>query len=811
MKPYDPSIPLILGIRNIKKRYKIRDQRFRNNRVPLSSVGATIWINPLISCRRLKRPVSTVCSKSPTEIRHTVLPVFTLTIFCSAYLLFLVQPMVGKMVLPHLGGTPAVWNTCMVFFQALLLAGYAYVHGSVKWLGVRRQAGIHLLIMLAPLWVLPIAINTASVPTGSDNPIVWLLLRLLMGVGLPFFVISTSAPLMQMWFSETGHASSKDPYFLYAASNFGSMIALLGYPVFVEPNLALDDQGVLWKYGYITLVVLALCCAIMMWRSSPQDNTLESSRALDTTASDEVERLGWWRQIRWVLLAFVPSSLMLGVTIHVTTEIAPVPLLWVVPLAIYLLTFVLVFAKFKILPHAIVLKALPFVLVPTVLMTVQNEALLGLLPLPLHLLSFFLVAMACHGEMAADRPSTQNLTVFYLLMSVGGVLGGIANSIVAPLIFNTLAEYPIVMVLAGFALATKPTFGSINKKIAADIVLAIVLGAATAGMLQYLAGKGSWVGYGPNVYTVVVPAAVCWVFMHRPMRYALVVGALTAATLICYEKNADQSLYAGRNFYGTKRVVINEQRTIHTFIHGATVHGVQDLRPKGADVPRTYFHPDGLVGDVFRVINRETGSKKIAVVGLGVGSMASPIYAQKSSQFTFYEIDPDVARIAANPAYFTFMDRCPNKPEVILGDGRLTIANATDHHYDAIFLDAFSSDAVPTHLLTREAVQIYASKLKEDGILVFNMSNRYLDLSPLLAGLAYDGGFECIKREDIVSDVITKKTGRFPSKFMVLSRNERVIRTLQNTENWKVPPKRDGNPIWTDKYTNVFELMTWGG
>ncbi len=747
----------------------------------------------------------------PTEICSKVLGLFALTIFCSAYLLFLVQPMVGKMVLPYLGGTPAVWNTCMVFFQALLLAGYAYVHGSVHWLGVRKQAAVHLIVLLLPLLVLPITIDTQSVPTELDNPIGWLLFRLLLGVGLPFFVISTSAPLLQMWFAETSHRSAKDPYFLYAASNFGSMIALLGYPIFVEPAFALDDQRILWKYGYIALIILAFACAITMWRSrKPVDAESNHPEFTNDAASIPAEPLARWRQIRWVLLAFVPSSLMLGVTTHITTEIAPVPLLWVIPLAIYLFTFVLVFAKKQILPHRIVLMLLVIFIVPTALMTVRNEAQFGLIPLPFHLFTFFLVAMACHGEMAADRPATSHLTKFYLLMSVGGVLGGIANSMVAPIVFRTLAEYPLVMVLACFALATKPKSLSLDRRIGQDFGYAVVFGAVVAVMLIYMRKNNAGPANGFNPITLLVPAALCWACTNRPTRFAFMVASMVTVSLVFYEMKTEQPLHMSRNFYGTKRVVIEADGSVHTFIHGATVHGIQALTDTSAPVPRTYFHPDGPVGDVFELINRRTGPKNVAVIGLGVGSMASPIYAQKTDRYTFYEIDPAVARIAKNPDYFTFLENCPAEIEVVLGDGRLTLANSPDNHFDAIFLDAFSSDAIPTHLLTREAVQLYESKLKDGGLLTFNMSNRYLDLAPLLATLAQDTGFECAKRDDILTPEVKVKTGRFSSRFMVLAQNKNDIRLLQAIGDWK-PVNIDGDhPVWTDKYTNVFRLLNWG-
>ena len=738
---------------------------------------------------------------------------FAVTLFLSALLLFLVQPMVGKMILPALGGTPAVWNTCMVFFQAALLAGYAYAHASVAWLGVRRQAAVQLVLMLTPVLVLPIAIDTASVPASEDNPVFWLLWRLLLGVGLPFFVVSANAPLLQKWFSQTRHPEAKDPYFLYAASNLGSLLALLSYPVIVEPSFTTPNQSWAWAGGYLLLIVMALGCAISMWRSRITV-ALESGGEVDGATSgcpeandDSAALITAGRRLRWIALAFVPSSLMLGVTTHITADIAPVPLLWVLPLALYLLTFVFVFARTPLIPHALMVRVFPFAIVPTALMTIQGEASLGLLPVPIHLATFFVTAMVCHGALANDRPPPKHLTQFYLLMSIGGVLGGLFNAVVSPLVFDTVAEYPLVMVLACLVLVRReviPTRASVRLL---DLGLPILVGLVTVGFLHGFWKSGLWDVEQFNAVTIAVPAILCLLLMRRRLRFGLGLGATLVAIVLWFTVLSDETLYRGRNFYGTKKVTTDQDDHFHTFVHGSTVHGIQSTHPKGRHIPRTYFHPSGPVGDVFETYNLNPSRPQVAILGLGIGSMAG--YARPGQHFTFYEIDPEVARIARDLRLFTCLEDCRASCEVVLGDGRLTVARAPDGHYGLMFLDAFSSDAVPTHLLTQEALQLYLSKLDERGILVFNISNRYLDLAPLLANLAKDAGLVCLRRNDPADTQKEREMAKHASEFVVMARHLRYIRKLDYDPGWEEVPTRPGLGVWTDQYTNIFRLLKW--
>ena len=383
---------------------------------------------------------------------------YSISLFISAFLLFSVQPMVGKMILPKFGGTPSVWNTCMVFFQMLLLLGYSYAHLSIRALGVRRQAIVHIIVILLPLTVLPIYFGEQANPASNQNPSIWLLGQLALVVGLPFFVVSTSAPLLQKWFAKMRGARSKDPYFLYSISNAGSLLALIGYPFLIEPNATLTTQSHFWLAGYILLIILVFFCALFMWRSfratnhtAHIDEREKSELFKPFKAQDQIQlpiEVGHQQRIKWVLLAMVPSSLMLGVTTHITTDLISAPLLWMIPLALYLLSFIFVFARKPIIPHALMNKAMVYAVLMMPLFFVPFKIVL--LQIPVHLITFFFVCMVCHGTLAQSRPSTKQLTEFYLWISLGGVLGGAFNSLLAPQLFDSVLEYPIMLVASCF-------------------------------------------------------------------------------------------------------------------------------------------------------------------------------------------------------------------------------------------------------------------------------------------------------------------------------------------------------------------------
>ncbi|HUU85739.1 MAG TPA: fused MFS/spermidine synthase [Phycisphaerae bacterium] len=737
---------------------------------------------------------------------------FTATLFVSALLLFLVQPMVGKMILPMFGGTPAVWNTCMVFFQAVLLAGYAYAHVTTVWLGVRRQAVIHLVLLLIPLAALPIAAASGPAPPAAANPAPWLLWRLLLTVGLPFFVVSTSGPLLQRWFAGTAHPSAGDPYFLYAASNAGSLLALLAYPLLIEPAFPLDAQAQVWTAGYVVLIVMAAGCAAAVWRTCSPALATTPRRPTGVAATVGIPHTALAvptlrRRAHWVVLAFVPSSLMLGVTAHITTDLAAVPLLWVIPLALYLLTFVLVFAKRPPIPLAVNVRLLPFVMLPLALLTFLELRAAGWLLVPLHLFVFFVAAMVCHGRLAGSRPSAGHLTEFYLWMSVGGVLGGLFNAIIAPLIFATVVEYPLVMVLACMMMPRRGTAPDTARTKRLDVALPIALAVVAGAIMVGLQTAGITQGVFGRLFAFGVPAIICFSFKDRPLRFGLGFGVLLLTVSYYAGLEKGHRLHVERNFFGTKRVEVAAGGRLRVLVHGRTKHGIQSTDPARSDEPLAYYHRTGPVGDVFDGLSESRPTARVAIIGLGVGAIAA--YAEPDQHFTFYEIDPGVARIAADTRYFTFLAHCRAPCDVVLGDGRLTLGDAPDRQYDLIILDAFSSDAIPTHLLTREAVELYLEKLADDGLLVFHISNRYLGLEPILGNLAREMDLVCAARADLAVRQDEQAEGKLPSHYAALARTAEDLGNLLDHPLWKRVPPDPNAPVWTDQYSNILGLFRW--
>lgn len=751
-----------------------------------------------------------------------ILPgLYAATLFVSSVLLFTVEPMVGKMILPTLGGTPAVWNTCVLFFQIVLLAGYAYAHLTTTWVGARRQAVAHVLILFLPFLVLPIGVAAGAQPPPADNPVTWLLYRLLTAVGLPFFVVSTSAPLLQRWFASAGHRASGDPYFLYVASNFGSLLALLAYPVVVEPMLRLADQGRAWTIGYALFAVMICVCAAVLWRSpatAPDGSEGEGhERSRIDRGGTQMAPVGrpdalpaptTAARIRWVLLALVPSSLMLGVTAHITTNIAAVPLLWVIPLALYLLTFILAFARRPLLP-SFSARWLPFVVVVTGPLFFINLSGLEWQSVLVSLAAFFLAAMACHGQLAKERPNVRYLTEYYLWISIGGALGGAFNTLVAPAIFSTVAEYPLAMVGACLLQRPPKTKRTRRQDRWLDFAWPLGLGLLAVGLvivLQFTAWKDDLMGL---FVVAAVFAWICHAFRNRPVRYGLVYAATLLAFALHARLGEGSRLHVERNFYGVKRIADRLDGKLRVLYHGTTVHGAQRTEPEYRTEPMAYYNRSGPVGDVFSAMYPAGTPTRIAVIGLGAGAMAC--YIGPSQRCTFYEIDPAVARIADDPKYFSYLSACRGAHEVVVGDGRLTLARAPDHDYGLIFLDAYGSDAIPTHLLSREALQLYLSKLADGGVLAFHISSRILDLESLLANLAGDASLVCFSRVQHRADLSAAERafGAAPAHVVVMARRLQDLGDLATNPRWNACRADPHTPVWTDQYSNILEVVQW--
>jgi hypothetical protein len=703
------------------------------------------------------------------------------------------------MILPVLGGTPAVWNTCMVFFQACLLTGYAYAHAIGRGFGLngRWQTVLHGGVLLVPLVALPIRVadDTSLASLPSRDPTAWLLGRLLVGVGLPFFVVSTTSPLLQRWFSKTGHAESSDPYFLYVASNAGSIMALLAYPFLIEPNVGLSNQSRIWSWGYLALVALCAVSAAWLW-GKPKPAEDRDADPTDLPA-EPVTVLRW---ATWCALAFVPSSLMLGVTTYLSTDISSGPMLWIIPLSLYLLSFILTFSRREWLPHALMTGLLPFTTM--ILVPVLAAGLVWKVLIPVHLLNFFLVAMVCHGTLARLRPGSAHLTSFYLAVSFGGVLGGAFNALVAPLVFQTIAEYPLVLILACFALprhvANAKHLARSWAAAAAPAIILLLTAAITTGSTG---SSGSTATALATTAVAGILILACVRHRRRPISFALSLGAVLLGTSLTEGVNG-RLLHRERDFFGVVRVTETADASFHRLFHGSTLHGEQSLEPKRRREPLTYFTPSGPMGQLIDVLNADASPARIAVAGLGVGSLAS--YARPSDDWVFYEIDAAVDRIARDPQFFTYIrDSQAASLEIRLGDARRSLAADSGVPFRMLILDAFSSDAVPIHLMTREALQLYLRRLAPGGIIAFNLSSRYVDLEPVVGVLAKDAGLVCLVRADTDVPSSERKRGKQPSIWAVMARSPTDLRALNRDPRWHSARAPSGEPVWTDDYSNL--------
>lgn len=713
-----------------------------------------------------------------------LLPLYALALFLSALLAFWIQPLFAKLVLPRYGGSPAVWTTASLFFQLTLLAGYLYAHLLAR-LPLRTQLVLHVLLVVAALTSLPVSVST--VDTGDAAPVASLLAVLALSLSLPFFALSATAPLLQQWFSRSGHPHASDPYFLYSASNAGSLAALIGYPLVFEPLLGLRQQTALWSIGCAAFAALLVVCGTGVWRHAPAGPSAP-------TAPLRVERLSWRVQGRWILLALAPSSLMLGVTQHITSEIAAAPLLWLIPLTLYVLTFVIAFARRQLIPARVIDRVQPMLVIVLVLVWPLNHftSVLGL-----HLLVFAATAMMCHAELARTRPSVEHLTAFYLCIAVGGAAGGAFNALVAPFVFNSVLEYPLALALA-CALRQAPIASPALWR-----TLAPALALAAGFAVLYATGVRPFVhGWTVVVYLQVI--GVTLYLTHRnPRAFALGVLVVLLASPIVH--NVERVLERHRSFFGVHSVLLDDTGKFHVLMHGITIHGAQRIAPKRSLTPTTYFHPDSPVARLLEVLGRDNALRKVAVVGLGVGTLAC--HRAPGREWTFYEIDPVVVSIAKNPRYFSFLSGCAPEAPIILGDGRLTLGRAPDASYDLIIMDSFASDAIPVHLVTREALALYLSKLTAGGIVLFQVTNQYMDLVPVLARLAADAHVAALMPGPRLEISFEERLAMLPSMWVAISRDASRLAPLIAEENWMPLPAPGPGRVWTDDFSNVLSAL----
>ena len=816
---------------------------------------------------------------------------FAVTLFISASLLFMIQPMVGRMILPLLGGSPGAWNTCMVFFQAVLLLGYLYAHKLTAIMSPRRQVMLHTGVLFAALLVLggaallsynhsPIPIVKSLSPQSTSFPMFGTLALLAVAIGVPFFAVSTSAPLLQRWFAYTGHPASKDPYFLYAASNAGSLISLLGYPLVTEPSLRLVEQAWLFAGGFLLLMVMFFVCGAAVKRPNLYEK-MAGKPDLQTPPVKEPEpTLG--RKLKWLALSFVPSSLMLGVTFHMTTDIASIPLLWVVPLALYLLTFIIAFAKTPNWFRTALANISPVITLLLVFVLVSQTAIDNtFLSLGLHLTAYFLTALLCHTELARDRPSAAYLTTFYLWISIGGMIGGIFNALIAPIAFPLAWEYPITIAIGCMLI---PKLADEKSKLTGeaakmyegkqrlfDIFVPIAMLAGVAALTAFwgfdtftdlckwisiqstslLAFCGLNIMLMPRNVAILIayalPAMICFLFIDRPVRFGLCVAALL---FVGYFRQHDKTIVrTERSFFGILKV--EENQYFRKLVHGTTLHGTQSIDPwpyldelkeplsaaigpagvYGYDLrqkPLTYYHETGPVGHVFRVLRETDPTAHFAMVGLGTGSVSC--YARPGQKLTYYEIDPKVkALVADTNKYFTYVTDARERGadvEIVLGDARLKLEEHTDRKYKLLLLDAFSSDAIPIHLLTKEAVELYLDRLTDDGILAVHISNKFVNLEPVVGRIAEKLGLTGLLMNDSwIDETHNHPPGKTQSSWAVLAKNPARLEAFKRPEFgivythklsaeliseprlWTPLKPHESVKLWTDDYSDVLSVM----
>lgn len=714
---------------------------------------------------------------------------FGLTVFASASLVFMVQPMAAKLILPLLGGAPAVWNTSMAFFQGALLAGYAYAHLLQRVRSMRRQAVIHAAALLIAALVLPLRVHELLGPPSSDHPALWLLAALGLMVGGPFAILSATAPLAQAWHARVFRAGEgRGPYVLYAASNLGSLIALLAYPVAVEPSLALQAQSIGWSLGYGAFALLMICLGLLVARAPAVDHPVAA-------ASPRPPLRDLWRQrLTWVALAAIPSSLMLGVTTHLTTDVASAPFIWVVPLALYLLTFIIAFQdRPAIPPDAALLFQAAAVAACAVILPFKTTNLV--VQLAVHLGAFFLTALVCHQGLVRRRPETSRLTEFYLFLSLGGVVGGAFNAFVAPVVFNNVWEYPLVLALSCLA---RPWEAGFDKAWRWGVFVAAIVCVVAAPVVAGLVAGSEG--------TVRILLAVVTVSAFLVRRSTMLFFATISMLLISAQAAGDRVdvRQSWRSFFGVVRQsampVDALGGEVRMLAHGTTLHGAQATSPDFRCRPLVYYAPETPIGQVFSAMRAENMRLEIGAVGLGTGAVAA--YTRPGDRLTFFEIDPLVVKIANDPAYFTYTTECARgEVDYVIGDARLTLTDQPEGRFDLLLIDAFSSDAVPAHLLTLEAVRMYLDRLKPDGVLILHLSNRNLDLiSPAMAVAEAAGGSALLQRHSAAYG--SPPLWESAEDVIILAKSPEGLAPFANDVNWDPVDPTLARP-WTDDYTNL--------
>jgi hypothetical protein len=743
---------------------------------------------------------SAVAEQPSASRNRLVLMAYTAAIFVSALLLFSVQPLFTKMVLPRLGGSPAVWSVAMVFFQSLLLAGYAYAHYLMQIRNRMVPVAIHLVLLVIALLTLPLSIAGGWGEPPTSGYAFWLLGLFAVSIGLPFFALAANNPLLQAWFVRTGHPSGPDPYFLYASSNIGSFLALLSYPVLLEPMFTLRTQNLIWTGGYGLLILMIAGCGVLLLRSP-------ASAAVDVLAvNSDAPAPPWILRARWIFLAAVPSGLLIAVTAHISTDVAAAPLLWVLPLSLYLLTWVLVFQSRPLLPHKWMLMAQPLAIAGVIMLLAVGGEQNLLLTLGGHLLCFFVIAMACHGELARTRPAARYLTGFYVALSFGGMIGGLFAGLIAPFAFSWIAEYPILLALAalcrppGGEERLAPRWSRWYWPFLAVVAVALIAPSWSDGRIM------SWLdGHRVRVIGTIAIFSAFLALVLNANRWKIFLTVALALVLIRAYPSDDGRVETVRSFFGVHKIVVTPHGQYHVLMHGTTIHGAEKFQNDdgtpltGRPEPISYYYKDGGIGQAITAVRERKGAPlRVAVIGLGSGSLACA--SEPGETWKFFEIDQSMVDTARDPKYFTFIRSCEPDLKPVIGDARLTFAREPDGIYDLIIVDAYSSDAIPIHLATREAMKIYKDKLAPRGAVVMHVSNRHLELTSVVVGIA--------SANDLKSWAYSEDSNRddeyiFPTSVVVCAREQADIGKLANSEDWELTEPTKNQRVWTDDYSNV--------
>lgn len=714
--------------------------------------------------------------KNGTKTTPAALALFSLTLFLSAGLMFALQPMVGKMLLPLVGGTPAGWIVALAFFQVMLLIGY-FLAWLFSCFSIRNHGLAYIAFLAFGCLFLPIMLDRRLASETPGPADVFILLTLT--AGLPFIALSATSSTLQRMFTATNHAASQDPYFLYAASNLGSFTGLFLYPLLIEPGLTTSAQSQYWFYAYILLMGMGLSCLL----------------AVKTAAKEKTpaaRHCSWKQRGMWVAMALVPSSLLLGVTTHITTDVFSAPMIWVVPLGIYLLTFVVAFSKKPVVNYDAILKIQPLAVAMVIAsMTILSRDLrISWYALVFHVAAFAVVAFMCHMRLAKSRPSHAGLAEFYLMLSIGGALGGLLNAFAAPVLFTRQIEYPLMM-LASCLL--HPDIRSIFSRSNIYLFLTGSLLVAAAAIL------GKQEGGPATLHTALLMGGVALMLLHPR---AALAGCATLLLLNSFLFAYDKPLVIARNFYGIIKVTDEEikkdggTRHIRKMAHGTTLHGTQ-IRDDGYETAMTtYYSPSGPLGNVFSVYN----PKNIAVMGLGTGTINC--YSTPENAFTFFEIDPAVVEMANTR--FTYLEKCKAKrpPRIVLGDARLEFSKTGSEKFDLIILDVFSSDMIPSHLLTQEALKLYTEHLTPSGLILFHTSNRYFNLEPVVAATAGALGL----KNKYLFDTAAKDLQAARSKWIAVGGKTASLSPLDAFGWTTIVPPENARP-WSDDYTNFLSAL----